>query len=71
MIADRVLKVIPGPEPEVYTIGETLQSGAHRTDGKYKYLGGAVGIDGKVYFFPSDCDYVLQVDVSVYTATYV
>jgi hypothetical protein len=63
--ADRVLKVIPGPQPEIHTIGDVLRSGSHRTDGKYKYLGGAVGADGKIYFFPSDSDFVLQVDVSV------
>lgn len=63
--ADRVLKVVPGPQPEVYTIGDPLRSGAHRADGKYKFLGGAVGTDGKIYFFPSDSDFVLQVDVSV------
>jgi hypothetical protein len=63
--ADRVLKVIPGPQPEIHTIGDVVRSGSHRTDGKYKYLGGAVGADGKVYFFPSDSDFVLQVDVSV------
>lgn len=60
--------MIPGPRPEIHTIGNALRSGSHRTDGKYKYLGGAVGVDGKVYFFPSDSDFVLQVDVSVFFA---
>lgn len=57
--------MIPGPLPQVHTIGDPLRSGTHRTDGKYKYLGGAVGIDDKIYFFPSDSEFVLQVDVSV------
>ncbi|GAX17448.1 hypothetical protein FisN_5Hh096 [Fistulifera solaris] len=65
--ADRVLKVIPGLQPKIHTIGGVLRSGSHRTDGKYKYLGGAVGADGKVYFFPSDSDFVLQVDPSTDT----
>lgn len=60
--ADTVLKIEPGLEPRLTTIGGPLRTGEHRTDGKYKYLGGAVGHDGNVYFFPSDADYVLQVD---------
>ena len=59
--ADTVLKISPGDPPSLKTIG-TCRTGQHRTDGKYKYLGGAVGHDGMVYFFPSDADYVLQVD---------
>lgn len=58
--ADSVLKIVPGPDPVITTIGGPLRTGAHRTDGKYKYLGGSVGHDGNVYFFPSDADYVLQ-----------
>lgn len=34
--AERVLKIVPGPEPKVYTIGGQLRTGQHRTDGKYK-----------------------------------
>jgi len=60
--ANKVLKVKPGLKPEIYTIGGHLRTGEHRIDGKYKYLGGAVGGDGNVYFFPSDADYVLQVN---------
>ncbi|KAI2490227.1 hypothetical protein MHU86_24356 [Fragilaria crotonensis] len=60
--ADTVLKIEPGVEPRLSTIGGPLRTGRHRSDGKYKYLGGAVGHDGNVYFFPSDSDYVLQVD---------
>jgi hypothetical protein len=37
------------------------RTGEHRSDGKYKFLGGAVGADF-VYFFPSDADYVCQVN---------
>merc|ERR1712087_1044355 len=36
--------------------------GRHRNDDKYKYLGGGVAADGKVYFFPSDAERVLCVD---------
>lgn len=60
--ADTVLKIEPGLEPRLLTIGGPLRTGRHRSDGKYKYLGGAVGHDGNVYFFPSDSDFVLQVD---------
>lgn len=60
--ADTVLKIIPGLEPRLTTIGGPLRTGKHRSDGKYKYLGGAVGHDGNIYFFPSDSDYVLQVN---------
>jgi isopenicillin N synthase-like dioxygenase len=62
--ADRVLKIIPGRAPVVKTIGGPLRTGQHRDDGKYKYLGGALGHDGNVYFFPSDADFVLQVNPS-------
>lgn len=60
--ADTVLKLIPGPKPQITTIGGPIRTGAHRTDGKYKFLGGVVGGDNKVYFFPSDADYVCQID---------
>ena len=58
-------QVVPGPKPHISTIlGDRppLQTGEHRTDGKYKFLGGGVGHDGKVYLFPSDSDYVVQID---------
>lgn len=58
-----MLKIIPGIKPQLSLIGPPLRTGAHRMDGKYKYLGGAVGRDRNVYFFPSDCDYVLQVNI--------
>ena len=60
--ADTVLKIEPGYPPRILTIGGPLRTGLHRSDGKYKYLGGAVGCDGNIYFFPSDADYVLQVN---------
>lgn len=59
--ADRVLKVEPGSEPKLSLLGENLKTGAHRNDGKYKFLGGAVSGDC-VYFFPSDADYVCEVN---------
>ena len=40
----------------------SCRTGEHRSDGKYKFLGGVLGCDGKVYFIPSDADRVLQVD---------
>ena len=60
--ADTVLKIVPGDDPKMMEIGGPLRTGKHRTDGKYKYLGGVLGKDGRVYFVPSDADYVLQVD---------
>ena len=60
--ADKVLKIEPGDlEPRLSLLGENIRTGAHRTDGKYKFLGGAVGGDC-VYFFPSDADYVCEVN---------
>ena len=61
--ADKVLKVEPGLEPKLSLLGSNLKTGAHRNDGKYKFLGGAVAGDF-VYFFPSDADHVLQVDTN-------
>jgi hypothetical protein len=55
------MQIEPGLEPCITTIGGPLRTGQHRKDGKYKFLGGAVGHDGNVYFFPSDSDFVLQV----------
>eukprot|EP00930_Biecheleria_cincta_P096328 TRINITY_DN8819_c0_g1_i2.p1 TRINITY_DN8819_c0_g1~~TRINITY_DN8819_c0_g1_i2.p1 ORF type:complete len:426 (-),score=72.08 TRINITY_DN8819_c0_g1_i2:66-1343(-) len=59
--ADSVLK-IDSKTDTVTTIGSNLKSGRHRDDDKYKYLGGGVGADGKVYFFPSDAERVCCVD---------
>jgi hypothetical protein len=65
--ADTVLCITPAdPEPILEEIGdrESIQTGRHRSDGKYKYLGGMTGTDGKVYIFPSGSEYVLQVDAN-------
>ncbi len=59
--ADTVLKVEPGLEPKLSLLGSNLRTGEHRDDGKYKYLGGAVSGE-YVYFFPSDADYVLEIN---------
>lgn len=66
--ANTVLCITPGEQPILQEIGneEMIQSGRHRTDGKYKYLGamccsGKSG-NGKVYIFPCASEYVLQVD---------
>ena len=61
--ADSVLKVEPGKEPKLTLLGSDLRTGEHRTDGKYKYLGGAVSGD-YVYLFPSDADYVLEINTT-------
>jgi hypothetical protein len=63
--ANTVLCVTPGdPEPILQEIGNAhvIQSGRHRDDGKYKYLGAMCGTNGKVYVFPCGSEYVLQVD---------
>jgi hypothetical protein len=54
--------------PSVYTVGQEtgiLQSGRHRIpqDGRYKYLGGALTLDGCfAYLFPCDAEQVLRID---------
>ena len=60
--ANTVLKIEPGDIPRLSEIGGPLRTGKHRTDGKYKYLGGVLGKDGCVYCIPSDSDYVLKID---------
>ena len=59
--ADQVLKIEPGIVPKLTLLGEKIRTGEHRSDNKYKFLGGAVGGDC-VYFFPSDADYVCEVN---------
>jgi hypothetical protein len=48
----------PGdPDPRLTEMGgdvDVLQTGRHRTDRNYKYLGGMMGTDGKVYVFRSE-----------------
>lgn len=60
--AQTVLKIEPGDAPRLSEIGGPLRTGRHRSDGKYKYLGGVLGKDGNVYCIPSDADYVLRID---------
>lgn len=63
--ADTVLCITPAsPAPKLYELGDasTIQTGRHRNDSKYKFLGALAGPDGKVYIFPSGSEYVLQVD---------
>ena len=59
---DAILKVEPGKKPKLSLIGQgNFKTGLHRSDGKYKFLGGAVSGD-YVYFFPSDADYVCEIN---------
>jgi len=65
--ADTVLCITPGdPEPILTQLGGAteIQSGRHRLDSKYKYLGALAGTDGKVYCFPCGSERVLQVDTA-------
>ena len=60
--SDAILKVEPGIIPKLSLIGQgKVKTGEHRSDGKYKFLGGAVSGD-YVYFFPSDADYVCEIN---------
>ncbi|GMH97493.1 hypothetical protein TrST_g13888 [Triparma strigata] len=60
--ADSCLKVCPSTG-EIKVFGEgKVRTGKHRDDGKYKFLGGVLGVDGNVYFIPSDSDRVVQVN---------
>jgi hypothetical protein len=69
--ADYVLCIEPGSAPSVYEIHDPLaiQTGRHRNDGKYKYLGCTRGSDGNVYCFPSGSEFVLQVNTTTRTVT--
>jgi hypothetical protein len=63
--ADTVLCVTPArPEPILKELGNAniIQTGRHRKDGKYKFLGAMAGTDGRVYCFPCASERVLQVD---------
>eukprot|EP00945_MAST-04E_sp_MAST-4E-sp1_P008010 g8010.t1 len=61
--ADAVLKIDTKTDT-VTTIGYPLnREWSHRQDGRYKYLGGAIGPDGYCYFFPCDAERVLRVDL--------
>jgi len=60
--ANSVLKIDPNTM-QVSEIGQgNFTTGRHRSDGKYKYLGGVMGKDGCIYGVPSDSDYVLRID---------
>ncbi|GAX15234.1 hypothetical protein FisN_1Hu671 [Fistulifera solaris] len=67
--ADSVHFVEPSdPEPILTEVtNDAIQTGRHRTGGKYKYMGAMTGMDGKVYCFPSGSEYVLQVDTATRT----
>ena len=58
--ADTVLKI----DPHAQKISELpfRYTCTHRSDGKYKYLGGVLGGDGCIYAIPSDADHVLKID---------
>jgi hypothetical protein len=70
--ADTVLCIYPNiptdmdddPAPTLVELGgpDCVQTGRHRTDRKYKYLGAMAGPDGTVYCFPSGSEHVLRVD---------
>ena len=62
--ADSVLLIDPGKVPKISQVGnaDIIQTGRHRKDGKYKFLGAMVGNDGHVYCIPSGSERVLQVD---------
>ena len=59
--ADCVLRVDPADDSVTLHGKGVVKTGRHRSDGKYKFLGGVLGGDGKTYCIPSDSDYVLRV----------
>ncbi|CAB9499928.1 expressed unknown protein [Seminavis robusta] len=67
--ADTVLCIQPGDTPTLFQLGssDVLQTGRHRTDHKYKYLGALAGPDGHVYCFPSGSEHVLQINTQTQT----
>ena len=77
--SDAVLKIAPkaGADGEDVVTTVTgpnslpLRGGSHRSDDKYKYLGGVVASDGCLYCIPSDADQVLKVDPLTSTTSYV
>lgn len=54
-------------------IGPKLVSGRHRVnkDGRYKYLGSALGPDGLIYMFPCDAERVLCIDPQTDSVRYI
>jgi len=67
--ASTVLCIEPAdPEPHLYELSsDCIQTGRHRTDGKYKYLGAMQGNDGCVYCFPSGAEHVLKINPGLQT----
>lgn len=57
--ADTVLRIIPRGAPDgsdaIVEISGPIATGRHRSDGKYKYLGGVVGRDGNIYWCARVC----------------
>ena len=69
--ADSILCITPSsPQPLITLVGDAtiVQSGRHRSDRKYKYLGATAGPDGRVYQFPCAAEHVLVVDTVNMTA---
>lgn len=63
--ADTVLKLDTTNDTLTLIGGpDILRSGRHRVpqDNKYKYLGGAITPDGKIFLFPCDAERVLMID---------
>jgi hypothetical protein len=68
--ANTALVITPGdPDPALQELGDAneIRSGRHLNGTNYKYLGGLVGPDGKVYCFPCGSEEVLQVDTQKMT----
>ena len=63
--ADTVLKLDTATDTITLIGGpDVLKSGRHRVpqDNKYKYLGGAIAPNGKIFLFPCDAERVLMID---------
>lgn len=56
-----VMKVDPVRRTTTF-IGEPVDPGLHRPQGKYKYGGAVVAANGMIYCLPSDADRVLKID---------
>ncbi|MEJ2681045.1 MAG: hypothetical protein P8144_06050 [Gammaproteobacteria bacterium] len=59
--ADRVLRIDPRTDT-AELMGDSILPGMYRPQGKYKYGGAVVGVNGSIYCFPSDADQVLKID---------
>ena len=63
--ADYVLKLDTATDTMTFLGGpDVIKSGRHRVpqDNKYKYLGGGVAPNGKIFLFPCDAEQVLMID---------